>query len=157
MSHTSLSQEAYARLAAELEELKTTGRTRIAQTIEEARAHGDIRENAEYQTAKEEQGRIEARVRQLQALLREAHVRDPGQRPAADAVVPGVIVTLDVDGDEETYLVAGSREERHAELDVLSIVSPIGRAVLGSGVGETVSVQAPRGSFSVTVKRIEIP
>ncbi|MFN2556178.1 MAG: transcription elongation factor GreA [Nitriliruptorales bacterium] len=151
MSETWLSQEAHDRLRAELEELRTRGRARIAATIEEARSHGDLRENAEYDAAKDEQGKMEARIRQIEALLREAKV---GQQPRSDVVAPGVVVTLVIDEEKETYFVAGSREERHEKFDVISIASPVGRAVLGARKGDTVQVEAPSGAFQVTVAEI---
>ncbi len=154
MSETWLSQEAHDRLRAELEELRTGGRARIAATIAEARSHGDLRENAEYDAAKDEQGKMEARIRQLEALLREAKVGEP---PRTDTVAPGAVVTLVIGGDEETYLLAGSREERHAEFEVISVASPIGRAILGARQGDTLQVEAPSGAFEVTVAEIRTP
>lgn len=151
MSETWLSEEAYNRLQAELEDLRTNGRTRISAIIEEARSHGDLRENAEYDSAKDEQGKMEARIRQLEALLRQAKV---GEAPPQDTVAPGLVVTLLIDGDRETYFVAGSREERHARYDVLSTSSPVGRAVLGARPGDTVRADAPAGSFEITVEEI---
>lgn len=154
MTETWLSQEAYERLHTELEELRTGGRARMSATIEEARSHGDLRENAEYETAKDEQGRMEARIRQLEALLREAKV---GEAPRTDTVVPGLVVSLVIDGEEETYFVAGSREERHPEFEVLSVTSPIGRAVLDTRPGDTVQADTPAGALDVTVKEIRPP
>ena len=153
MAETWLSQEAYDRLKAELEHLTTVGREQISREIEEARAHGDLRENAEYHAAKDEQGKMEARIRQLEALLREARI---GQPEVSDEVRPGLVVTLSVDGDDETYLV-GSREDSHPEHDVLSADSPMGRAIVGRKVGDTVTVEAPAASFEVTVKDISAP
>ena len=154
MAETFLSQEAYDRLSAELDDLRTNGRPRISAEIEVARAHGDLRENAEYHAAKDEQGRMEARIRQIQALLEGAVI---GERSTADDVAPGVVVVLDVAGDEETYLV-GSREDRHPELEVLSAESPMGRAVLGATEGETRSFETPAGaSLDVRVVAIRLP
>lgn len=154
MPETFLSQEAHDRLRAELEDLRTNGRPRISAEIEVARAHGDLRENAEYHAAKDEQGRMEARIRQIEALLDGAVI---GERDSADEVAAGVVVVLDVDGDEETYLV-GSREDRHTELDVLSAESPMGRAVLGAHEGETRSFETPSGaSIDVRVVSIRLP
>jgi transcription elongation factor GreA len=154
MAETFLSQEAYDRLTAELDDLKTNGRPSISAEIEVARAHGDLRENAEYHAAKDEQGRMEARIRQLEALLRDAVI---GERPATDVVAPGVVVVLDIDGEEDTYLV-GSREDRHPELTVLSFDSPMGRALDGAAAGETRSFETPSGaSFDVTVRAIRLP
>jgi transcription elongation factor GreA len=153
MAETFLSQQAYDRLSAELEDLKTNGRPQISAEIEVARAHGDLRENAEYHAAKDEQGRMEARIRQIEALLEQAVI---GVQESAAAVAPGVIVVLDVDGDEETYLV-GSREDRHPELDVLSAESPMGQAVLGATEGETRAFATPSGvSLDVRVKAIRL-
>lgn len=153
MAETWLSQDAYDRLKAELETLTTEGRERMSKEIEEARAHGDLRENAEYHAAKDEQGKMEARIRQLETLLRDAKI---GQPDDTGEVRPGLVVTLDVDGDEETYLL-GSREDDHPEHDVLSAESPIGQAILGRRVGETATVEAPAASFDVTVKKISVP
>ena len=154
MAETFLSQEAYDRLSAELDDLRTNGRPRISAEIEVARAHGDLRENAEYHAAKDEQGRMEARIRQIEALLDSAVI---GERDSADEVAPGVVVVLDVAGDEETYLV-GSREDRHPDLDVLSAESPMGRSVLGARAGDTRSFETPSGAtLDVRVVAIRLP
>jgi transcription elongation factor GreA len=134
-----LSQEAYDRLASELESLRTEGRERISQQIGAAREHGDIRENADYDAAKNEQGMMEARIRQLEELLRTAVVGEP---PESDTVTPGMVIRLQIDGDEETYLL-GSREE--AIEDMLSLKSPLGRAVVGRRPGEEFSYVTPTG------------
>lgn len=150
MAETWLSQEAHDRLLAELEQLKTEGRDQISTEIEEARSHGDLRENAEYHAAKDEQGKMEARIRQLEQLLRDARI---GQPDNTDVALPGLIVTLDIDGDKETYLL-GSREDTHDEHPVLSSESPIGQAILDREVGATVTVEAPATTFDVTVLEI---
>jgi transcription elongation factor GreA len=136
-----LSQEAYDRLASELESLRTEGRERISQQIGAAREHGDIRENADYDAAKNEQGMMEARIRQLEELLRTAVVGEP---PESDTVSPGMVIRLQIDGDEETYLL-GSREEAVEDMDVLSHKSPLGRAVVGRRPGEEFSYVTPTG------------
>jgi transcription elongation factor GreA len=154
VAETWLSQEAYDRLTAELERLTTEGRETISAEIEVARQHGDLRENAEYHAAKDEQGKMEARIRQLQSLLRDAHIGEP---PDTDQVRPGQVVVLDVEGDEETYLL-GSREDEHDELEILSASSPMGTAITGAKVGDTVSFQTPAGAaIEVTVKDIRHP
>jgi transcription elongation factor GreA len=154
VAETWLSQEAYDRLTDELETLKTEGRSRMSAEIEEARSHGDLRENAEYHAAKDEQGKMEARIRQIEALLRDAHIGEP---PSADEVRPGLIVVLDIDGDEETYLL-GSREDQHDEHEILSAGSPMGTAVTGRQRGETVAFQTPAGvALEVTVRDIRTP
>ncbi|HSK23364.1 MAG TPA: transcription elongation factor GreA [Egicoccus sp.] len=154
MAETWLSQEAYDRLKDELETLKTEGRPQISAEIEVARAHGDLKENAEYHSAKEEQGKMEARIRQLEALLRDAKI---GKPDSTDEVRPGLVVVLDVDGDEETYLV-GSREDQHDELEILSADSPMGTAVVGTKKGDTVEFTTPTGvTLEVTVRDIRTP
>jgi transcription elongation factor GreA len=146
-----LSQSAYERLQHELEHLKTTGREEASKAIETARAHGDLRENAEYHSAKEEQGKMEARIRQLEQMLRNAQV---GEAPAGDKAAAGMVVTtVDGDGDEETFLL-GSREDRAEGMSVVSIASPLGKALLGHGAGETVSFNAPAGTFDVTIRAV---
>jgi transcription elongation factor GreA len=146
-----LSQSAYDRLQAELDHLKTTGRQEAAAAIKAARAHGDLRENAEYDTAKDEQGKMEGRIRQLEDMLRRAQVGSP---PAGDVVAAGnVVTTVDEDGDEEVFLV-GSREDRTTGLTVVSADSPLGRALVGARVGDKVTYQAPAGAFTVRVTAV---
>ena len=147
---TYLTEEAYARLAAELETLKTEGREHIAQVIGVAREHGDIRENADYDAAKNEQGMMEARIRQLEAILRSAVV---GEAPESDTVAPGMVVHLDIAGDQETYFL-GSREEAIEGMDVLSLQSPLGQAVVGRRPGEEFSYLTPTGR-ELPVKLLE--
>jgi transcription elongation factor GreA len=154
MAETWLSKEAYERLRDELETLKTEGRDKMSADIEEARSHGDLRENAEYHAAKDEQGKMESRIRQLETLLRDARIGEPQDH---DAVRPGLKVVLDVEGDKETYLV-GSREDQHDDLEILSAESPMGKAVLGAKVDDTVSFATPNGTeIDVRVLAIESP
>jgi transcription elongation factor GreA len=149
MSELHLSADARRRLEDELEERSTTRRKEISAWIERAREHGDIRENADYDAAKNEQGQNEARVRQLQDMLRRAVVVEG---PAGDVVAPGTVVEIRMADDPETtsYLV-GSIEERHDELDVLSTGSPLGQALLGHAPGEVVSYDGPKRTFQVEV------
>ena len=143
-----LTQEAFDRLKAELDQLSGTGRTEIAKKIEAARDEGDLKENGGYHAAKEEQGKMEARIRQLTQLLETAVI---GETPADDGVVePGMVVTVDMFGDEETFLL-GSREITDDSMHVFSEKSPIGAAVNGAKVGDKVSYTAPNGK-SVEVK-----
>lgn len=139
-----LTQEAYDRLRAELDELSGPGRKAIAHEIEEARAEGDLRENGGYHAAKEEQGKREARIRQLQELLLSAQVGSPPV--AGDSAGPGMIVTVRFDGeqDSERFLI-GSREDSGHAVEVYSAASPLGRALTGRRPGETVSYEAPGG------------
>src|SRR4029434_44467 len=123
---TYLTPEAYERLSSELTELKTEGRERVSQAIGTAREHGDIRENADYDAAKNEQGMMEARIRQLEQLLSTAVV---GEVAGTSGVAgPGTVVVVDIAGEEETYFL-GSREEAIDGMDVLSVQSGLHHAV----------------------------
>ncbi len=152
-STTWLTQEAYDRLAAELAELSTTGRIDIAQKIEAARSEGDLKENAGYHAAKEVQGKMEARIRQLTQLLETAQV---GAAPESDGtVVPGTLITAEIAGSESQFLI-GSREiAGHTEIDVFSEQSPLGAAILGLTVGKRTSYLAPNGR-EITVKVLKV-
>ena len=141
---TWLTQEAHDRLSAELQQLSTTGRTEIAQKIDAARQEGDLKENGGYHAAREEQAKQEARIRQLQQILRTAVV---GEAPPDDGVVePGMVVTASVAGERMTFLV-GSREVAEGTgLDVYSDKSPLGAAIVGRSRGEKTSYTAPNGN-----------
>lgn len=149
MTESHLSPQAYDRLRQELDERSTTRRREISMWIERAREHGDISENADYDAAKNEQGHNEARIRQIEAMLKSAVVVEAA---SGDVVEPGCLVELRYQGDDDavTYLV-GSIEERHETYDVLSVNSPLGQALLGAGPGQTVTYQGPKRELSVTV------
>ncbi|HLI15400.1 MAG TPA: transcription elongation factor GreA [Acidimicrobiales bacterium] len=154
MSEIHLSAETYARLAAELEELTTRGRVEIARQIEAARALGDLSENGDYHAAKDAQGRMEARIRQLQATLERAVIVEPGA--SGGEVVAGAVVSLRYEGEEEPerYLV-GSIEERRDDVAVISTGSPLGQALLGRRAGESVEFQAPTGTQRVEIVSVD--
>jgi transcription elongation factor GreA len=151
-----LSPAAHQRLQEEHRERTTARRKELSARIEEAREHGDLKENAEYHAAKDEQGHNEARIRQLEDLLKRAVIVEANS--ATDAVSPGCLVEIRMVGDDDTttYLV-GSIEERHASYDVLSPSSPLGVALLGHAAGDTVTYQSPRRELSVTVVSISTP
>lgn len=155
MSATSLSREAYERLSAELDQLTTVGRVEIARAIEAARALGDLSENGDYHAAKDSQGKMEARIRQLQGLLSSAVMVGEGAA-ATGVVATGAVVSLRYDGEEdvERYLV-GSIEERRDGLVVISPESPLGRALVGRAVGDSVEYEAPRGVLRVEIVAID--
>ncbi len=150
---TWLTQEAFDRLKAELDDL-IVKRPAVAQEINARREEGDLRENGGYHAAKEEQGKAEARIRQLETLLREANV---GQAPTESTTAgPGMVVTVRFDGDDdaETFLV-GSREiGATTDLQVYSPESAIGAAITGHSVGESVTYSAPNGR-KITVEIID--
>ena len=154
MSETHLSREAYERLQAELEDLTTRGRVDIAQAIETARELGDLKENADYHAAREDQGRMEARIRQLQSLVDNAVIVEGNER--SDTVAAGSIVALRYEGDDsvDRYLV-GSIEERRSDVAVVSPASPLGQALIGQRKGATVEYEAPGGNLKVEIVDIE--
>ena len=143
MTQTWLTQEAADRLSAELAELEGPRRAEIVKKIEAARAEGDLKENGGYHAAREEQGKNEARIRQLKHMLEHAHIGTP---PAGESGVVGVgmLVTVDISGDEMKF-VLGSREIEVGDVDIYSEKSPLGAAVLGAKIGETVTYTAPNG------------
>ncbi len=141
---TWLTQEAYDRLKSEMDYLSGPGRVEIAKKIEAAREEGDLKENGGYHAAKEEQGKQEGRIRQLQHILDNSRVGEP---PRTDGVVgPGMTVTIRFQGDEDevTFLLA-SREESGSPIDVYSPRSPLGSAIAGKKVGETATYNLPNG------------
>lgn len=148
-----LTRAAYDRLKAELEELTTDGRKRVAERLLRARELGDISENAEYEATKDEQGMLEARIRTLEHIVRRAQVLDAPV--SSDEIVPGMLATLRPAGepgaDPETYLVAATSEERAKGAITMSVKSPLGRALLGKRVGDAVTYEAPGGSFTYEV------
>lgn len=152
MSATHLSREAHDRLRAELEDLTTRGRVEIAQAIEAARALGDLKENGDYHAAKDSQGKMEARVRQIERLLLEAQIVDDAAGAAGGTVQPGSIVSLRYVGEDdvERYLI-GSIEERVDGVTIASPVSPLGRALLGHSKGEIVEYEAPNATLKVEI------
>ncbi|MET9293714.1 transcription elongation factor GreA [Streptomyces sp. NPDC003077] len=142
---TWLTQEAYDQLKAELEYLSGPARAEITEKIQAAREEGDLKENAGYHAAKEEQGKQELRVRQLTQLLQSAKV---GEAPAATGVVaPGMVVTIAFDGDPDdtlTFLLA-SREYASSEIETYSPQSPLGAGVNGKKIGEDAEYELPNG------------
>ena len=142
-TQTWLTQEAADRLAAELADLEGPMRAEITKKIETARAEGDLKENGGYHAAREEQGKIEGRIRQLKHMLEHAHIGTP---PVGESGVVGLgmLVTVDIAGDEIKFLL-GSREIASGDVDVYSEKSPLGAAVLGAKVGQTVTYTTPTG------------
>ena len=155
MSETHLSQDAYDRLRAELEDLTTRGRVDIAQTIETARELGDLKENADYHAARDDQGRMEARIRQLQSLIDNAVIVDSSQ--PSDTVAAGSVVALRYEGDDDSdRFLVGSIEERRDDVAVVSPQSPLGLALIGRRKGDVVEYQAPGGNLKVEIVDIEV-
>ncbi|WP_295702839.1 transcription elongation factor GreA [Lapillicoccus sp.] len=144
-----LTQEAYDRLKGELEHLSGEGRSEIAKRIEAAREEGDLKENGGYHAAKEEQGKMEARIRQVRQLLENSTV---GETPADDGIVaPGMVVTVEMFGDEETFLLGHREIKEDSGLEVFSEQSPLGKSINGKKVGQSATYQTPAGK-TVKVK-----
>ena len=152
-----LTLDAYVRMRKELERLRTEGREQLAERLLRAREHGDIRENADYDAAKNDQGLMEARIRQLEHQLKDPDIIEVKD---SDEVGPGTLVTLRPSGQDdedeiETYLVAHSPEERAPGFRTVTSSSPLGAALLGRRVGDLVSYEAPGGAFSYEVVAFE--
>jgi transcription elongation factor GreA len=151
-----LTLDAYVRLRKELEQLKTEGRDRIAERLLRAREHGDIRENADYDAAKNDQGLMEARVRDLEYKLRDPEIIEVSD---GDEVSPGTIVTVrpvdEEEPDDERYLVALSAEERAPGVRTVTSSSPLGSVLLGRRIGDRVTYEAPGGTFTYELVALE--
>jgi transcription elongation factor GreA len=150
MAETQLTRPAYERLQQELLERSGPRRRQIADWIERARELGDLRENGDYHAAKNEQGLNEARVRQLEAMLKDAEIIEDVAKGGA-VVRNGMVVEIRIGGGPSTTYLYGSIEERHGDLDPLSPSSPLGQALAGAAPGDTVEYQAPGGVFQVEV------
>ena len=143
-----------AKLPEELRELKEVRRAEIAQKIKEARAQGDLSENAEYDAAKEEQGEIEARINELQDILKHADVIT--DEVDLSRVFIGSIVTVhDIEFDEDLDMMIVGSTEANSLQNRISNESPLGHALIGAKVGDTVEVSAPAGTFSYQILKIQ--
>ena len=155
MTTTQLSRAAFDRLQAEFFDLTTRGRIAVAQKIETARLMGDLSENGDYHAAKDEQGQMEGRIRQLEFIIETAEIIEGGDEGIVSA---GSIVTIVYEGDDdsmaERYLV-GHMEEKTGDLDVMSPESPLGSALIGSSAGTWVEYEAPTGKLRVRVIKVE--
>ncbi|QPK94308.1 transcription elongation factor GreA [Actinomyces sp. zg-332] len=147
---TWLTREAYDRLKKELDERKGPLRVEIANKIDEARQEGDLKENGGYHAAREEQGLNEARIVQLEALLRDCEV---GEIPEDDGVVePGMVVTANLAGREISFLLGARESGEGLDLDVYSPEAPLGKAINGKKIGDKVLFKAPNGKeFEVEI------
>lgn len=146
MQQTPMTAAGAAQLEEELKQLRSVERPRIIQAIAEARELGDLKENAEYHAAREEQGFIEGRIKEIEAKLSHAHIIDITRLPPSDKVIFGATVTvLDVDTEEEiTYKIVGD-DEADIKINLISVHSPIARALIGKSTGDEVTVVTPGG------------
>lgn len=148
---TFLTPAALEKLQSELEQLRTEGRREIEERIAEARSHGDLRENADYDAAKNDQGMMEARIRKLEHVIHTAEVREV--QDTGKVEVGCVVTVVDADGDEMDYFVA-SQENKVSGLLLASPASPLGAALLGRSVEDEVQYEAPVGTMTVKVKAV---
>jgi transcription elongation factor GreA len=145
---TWLSQDAYDRLKLEYEELSTTRRAEVVTKIAAAREEGDLKENGGYHAAREEQGKLEARIKQLRHLLESAQVGTPPEADGTVQVGHQVSVTFvggALDGETEVFLLGSREQAGHHDIDVYSPQSPLGGAVLGQGIGTEIGYTLPNG------------
>jgi transcription elongation factor GreA len=147
MATQKLSRAAYERLKAEFDDLTTRGRIEVAEKIERAREEGDLRENAGYHAAKDEQGHMEGRIRQLEHRLENAEIVD-------DQHIYTILYEGDSEDMAERYVV-GNMEEQVEGADVISASSPLGSALQGASAGDSITYEAPNGSLTVTVLAVE--
>jgi len=156
MRKTPMTVTGAERLRAELHELKSVKRPRIIEAIAEAREHGDLKENAEYHAAREQQSFCEGRISEIEGKLADAEIIDITRIPPSDRVVFGATVTLLNVGTEETvrYQIVGE-DEADVKAGKISLTSPIARALMGKEVGEEVVVKAPAGEIAYEIEGVE--
>ena len=147
-------EEGYRALEAELKNLKGVERPAVVQAIEEARAHGDLSENAEYHAAKEKQGHIEGRIMELEGKISRAQVIDPSSLNSETIVFGATVTMLDEDDEEVVYQIVGA-DEGDVKVGRISYQSPIARALIGKRVEDEVEVKAPGGERYYEITKIE--
>jgi len=147
-------EETYRRLAIELEQLKNVERAKIAKVIDEARALGDLKENAEYHAAKEKQGLMEARIAELTDITGRAQVIDPSKLTHERVSFGSTVILTDLDTDEEVkYVIVGIHESDPSK-GLISIQSPVARALIGKEEGEEVTMDLPGGKKRFDIEEI---
>ncbi len=146
-----ITQEGYDRLKAELEELRNVKRPEAARALEKARAHGDFRENAEFDSAKQQKMLLEARIAQLEEKLARARIHEPGQNSDGTARLGGTVRLRDLKRDTEIEYTLVTAEEADAKAKKISVQSPVGRALLGLQEGDVAEIQVPAGTLRYEV------
>jgi len=144
----------YALLEEELRRLRAEERPRIVREIEDARAHGDISENAEYHAAKERQGQVEARLRQLEDRLARAQVIDPREQSGERVVFGATVVLVDVESEERTTYTIVGEDEADVGQGMISVTSPVARAIMGREEGASVQVRVPKGMRELEILEV---
>lgn len=150
-----VTREGFERLTGELRELTDVKRPEIVAAVAEARSHGDLRENAAYDAARQDQAMIEKRIIELEGMLRNAKVIDASSAANANGLIGvGSKVTVDFDGEDEQYTLVGAIEAQPAA-GLISTESPIGRQLVGKKAGDSSRVETPGGSMMLTIKAVE--
>lgn len=151
-----LTQEGYDRLVAELEELKTDGRKKVADAIAEAREKGDLSENAEYDAAKDAQGMLELKINEMEKVLASARILDKSQLDASKVTVLSTVRIRNVKMDKEMTYQLVSETEADLKAKKVSVKSPMGEGLLGKKVGDIAVVQTPRGDMEFEIMEITL-
>lgn len=149
-----LTDEGLKKLQDELEHLKTVGRTEIAEKIKVARGYGDLSENSEYDEAKNEQAKIEARIVELESMLKNVEIITEKKGASKTVIVGSKVKVYDVEFDEEMEFKVVGSAEADPENGLISDESPVGKALLGSKVGETIKAEAPAGEIELKIVAI---
>lgn len=152
-----LTRSRLVELENELRELKTNARKRMAEKIAEARSHGDLSENAEYDAAKEEQGHLEMKISKLEEMLSRAKIVVPEELADGEVTILSSVKVKDKSINEEITYVLVSPEEADFELDKISVTSPVGRSLMGKKVGDKFEVEVPVGKVKYEILEIQKP
>jgi len=150
-----LSREGYDKLKDELRDLVTRGRREIAAQIDEARSHGDLSENAEYDAAKEAQGKMESRISELEEIMANSRVLDDKNIDNSKVYILSTVTIFNKKTQKEMKYTLVSKDEADFSKGKISVDSPIGKALMGCSVGETVTVKVPAGVLELEVRNIE--
>ena len=150
-----LTKERLVELEKELKEYKTTGRKKIAEKIAEARAHGDLSENAEYDAAKEEQGLFELKISKLENILSRTRIIDPKDFPENEIHILSRVSIKNLKTNKIINYILVSAEEADFQAEKISVTSPVGKSLMGSKLGEKIKVQAPAGILGFEILSIE--
>lgn len=148
-----VTREGYERLTAELRDLTEVKRPEIVAAVAEARSHGDLRENAAYDAARQDQAMIEKRILELEGMLRNARILENDPSAANGIIGVGSKVTVDFDGEDEEYTLVGAIEAKPTQ-GLISTESPIGKALAGKKVGDSAMVETPGGSMTFKIKAV---
>ena len=149
-----MTKRGYEKLQEELERLRKVDRPRNIKAIEEARGHGDLSENAEYHAAKERQGFIEGRIQEIQGKLASAQVIDTSRLPKDKVVFGATVVLLDMDSEEERRYTLVGTDEADLKEGKISVLSPVGKALIGHKAGDVVTIRVPAGTVDYEIQEI---